>query len=103
MGPDLRPKDLKVSIVYLVLLVASACKLDLERHCTWIAHALASGGLRGKGRTRMRPKLHQPLSNRSKPVLGTLWHRVLVDVCHRDAAPIIASESESRRAGLEAT
>ena len=30
----------------------------MEQHCDWIVHGTA--GLRGKGRTRMRPKLHLP-------------------------------------------
>jgi hypothetical protein len=35
------------------------CKLDMEQHCKWIVHGAA--GLRGKGCTRMRPKLHLPV------------------------------------------
>ena len=45
-------------IVYIVLLIALS-KLDLEQHRKWIVHGTA--GLRGKGCTRMRPKLHLPV------------------------------------------
>ena len=34
-------------------------KLDMEQHCKWMA--LGTDGLRGKGRMRMRPKLHLPV------------------------------------------
>jgi hypothetical protein len=33
----------------------------MEQHCDWIVHGTAQVGLRGKGCTRMRPKLHLPV------------------------------------------
>ena len=45
-------------VVYLLLLIAYA-KLDMEQHCKLIVHE--TDGLRGKGRTRMHPKLHLPV------------------------------------------
>jgi hypothetical protein len=45
-------------VVYLLLLIAYA-KLDMEQYCKLIVHG--TDGLRGKGRTRTRPKLHLPV------------------------------------------
>ena len=55
-----RPTD-SSRINYLVLLIAFTieCKLDMEQHCDWIVRGTV--GLRGKGCTRMRPKLHLPV------------------------------------------
>ncbi len=43
-------------------------KLDMVRHCKWIA--CGTDGLGGKGRTRMRPKLHLPVLGHAFRVTG---------------------------------
>jgi hypothetical protein len=39
-------------------------KIDMAQHCKWIAYG--TDGLGGKGRTRMRPKLHLPVFGRAR-------------------------------------
>ncbi len=45
-------------IVYLVLLIAYACKLDMVQHYKWIAYGC--DGLGGKGAKRQRLHAHAP-------------------------------------------
>jgi hypothetical protein len=58
-------------IVHLVLLSGRVCKLDMEQHYKWMVHG--ADGLRGRGCTRMRPKLHLPaLGHAAFRVTGVL-------------------------------
>ncbi len=58
-GPDLLTRHVLVSIQVISYSCSLLCKLDMEQHCEWIVHGTV--GLRGKGCTRMRPKLHLPV------------------------------------------
>ena len=42
----------------------------MEQHCKWIVHGTV--GLRGKGCTRMRPKLHLPVLGRALRATGDM-------------------------------
>jgi hypothetical protein len=75
-----------VSIVYLVLSTLDRlCKLDMEQaagHCKWIVYG--TDGLGGRGRTRMRPKLHLPVVGHAFPghCQWCHWHAISGIVRH---------------------